>query len=123
MRFLVEMFGYSHSCWVGLRPPQGTTSGRWIRINTLPADFTFQSFSSIIPAEWRKRGVFLQKQQPTSIVRRGQVFICRESNLLKDPDLFLSVMLPPLFESVGKSFVMGAFPYGDVPAEISLPVG
>lgn len=54
MGFLVEILGDSRSCWIGLRPPQGTTGGMWLRINTLPTDFTSQSFSSIILVEWRK---------------------------------------------------------------------
>lgn len=44
MRFLVEVFGYSHSCSIGLRPPQGTTGGMCLRINKLSTDFTLASF-------------------------------------------------------------------------------
>jgi len=54
VRFSVEMFGYSHSCWIGLRPPEGTTGGMWLRINKISTDFTLQSLSGIIPVEWRE---------------------------------------------------------------------
>lgn len=62
MRFLVGMFGYSHSCCIGLRPPHGVTGGMWLTINELSTDFTVQSFSGIILVE-RGKGWNLSSEE------------------------------------------------------------
>lgn len=84
MRFLVNTFGDSHSCWVGLRPPQGTTGGTLLRINKLSTNFIVQRFCGTMSIEWWKGWILSLEGAATARVCACQIYTLR--SLLKQPE-------------------------------------